>query len=116
MGAPLAKGPRGKPESRGLKRELPIMDALGNGSLLGAASLSSRHPVLGTLPMAELHVVGQIVGASGFPLPSIFCKYAVEAGSNFRMLQGTTAGQTQCDMPPVRAIPERKRACCALGV
>jgi B9 domain-containing protein 2 len=49
--------------------------------------------------MAELHVVGQLVGATDFPLPSVFCKFAVEVGSNFRLLQGATSGQTQCDMP-----------------
>lgn len=63
--------------------------------------------------MAELHIVGQIVGAADFvSLPSLFCKFVIEAGSNFRLLQGTTAGQTQCDMPPVRAprtCPQRAR-------
>jgi hypothetical protein len=52
--------------------------------------------------MAELHIVGQLVGAADFPLPSAFCKFSFEAGSNFRLLQGQTAGQTQCDMPAVR--------------
>ena len=52
--------------------------------------------------MAEVHIVGQFVGAADFPLPSLFCKFSVEAGSNFRLLQGVTSGQTQCDMPPVR--------------
>ena len=53
--------------------------------------------------MAELHVVGQIVGAADFTLPSIMCKFAIEAGSsNFRLLQGITSGQTQSDMPLVR--------------
>ena len=51
--------------------------------------------------MAELHIVGQLVGASDFTLPSLFCKFSFEAGANFRLLQGQTAGQTQCDMPPV---------------
>ena len=31
--------------------------------------------------MAELFVTGQIVSASGFGLPSIFCKYSFETGS-----------------------------------
>ena len=53
--------------------------------------------------MAELHVVGQVVGASDFPLPSVFVKYSIETGANFRLLQGHTAGQTQCDMPLVIA-------------
>ncbi len=50
--------------------------------------------------MAELHIVGQILGAANFSLPSIFCKFSVEAGANFRLLQGSVSGQTQCDMPP----------------
>lgn len=49
--------------------------------------------------MAEVHIVGQLVGASDFPLPNVFVKYSFEAGSNFRLLQGHTAGQTHCDMP-----------------
>ena len=49
--------------------------------------------------MAELHVMGQLVGASGFPLPSLFCKWSLLAGSNFRVLQGLSSGQTQCDTP-----------------
>jgi hypothetical protein len=53
--------------------------------------------------MAEVHIVGQLVGASDFPLPNIFVKYSFEAGSNFRLLQGHTAGQTHCDMPQVCA-------------
>ena len=47
----------------------------------------------------ELHVIGEIVGAADFSLPSLFCKYSVETGANFRLLQGITSGQTQCDMP-----------------
>ena len=50
--------------------------------------------------MAELHIVGELIGAEDYSLPSLFCKFAVEAGSNFRLLQGATSGQTQCDMPP----------------
>ena len=51
--------------------------------------------------MAELHIVGEIVGAADYDLPSIFCKYSIEAGGNFRVLQGQPSGQTHCDMPPV---------------
>jgi len=43
--------------------------------------------------------VGQLSGADGFELPSLFCKWRLEAGSNFRLLEGVTAGQTQCDTP-----------------
>ena len=30
--------------------------------------------------MAEVHIVGQIVGASGFPDHSLFCKWGVNTG------------------------------------
>uniref|UniRef100_A0A7S0F771 B9 domain-containing protein 2 n=1 Tax=Phaeocystis antarctica TaxID=33657 RepID=A0A7S0F771_9EUKA len=48
---------------------------------------------------AELHLLGQLTGASGFPLSSLFCKFSIESGSNFRVLQGVVEGQTQCDQP-----------------
>ena len=48
----------------------------------------------------ELHIVGEIVGASDYELPSLFCKFNFEVGGNFRLLQGITSGQTHCDMPP----------------
>ena len=48
---------------------------------------------------AELHLLGQLSGASGFPLSSLFCKFSIESGSNFRVLQGAVEGQTQCDQP-----------------
>ena len=44
--------------------------------------------------MAELHIVGQLVGAADFPLPSLFCKFSIDAGHNFRLLQGSSSGQT----------------------
>ena len=50
--------------------------------------------------MAELHITGQLVSAGEFPHGSIFCKWSVDAGPNFRLLQGQSSGQTQCDMPP----------------
>mmetsp|Transcript_6197 Transcript_6197/g.20329 ORF Transcript_6197/g.20329 Transcript_6197/m.20329 type:complete len:104 (+) Transcript_6197:33-344(+) len=51
--------------------------------------------------MAELHVVGQVLGGSGFQLDNLFCKWFIETGSNFRLLQGLTGGQTHCDYPNV---------------
>ena len=33
--------------------------------------------------MAEVHVIGQLVGASGFPEPSLFCKWGFHAGKQF---------------------------------
>jgi len=30
--------------------------------------------------MAEVHVIGQVVGASGFPSQSLFCKWGIHIG------------------------------------
>ncbi|CAF3883454.1 unnamed protein product [Rotaria sp. Silwood2] len=49
--------------------------------------------------MAEVHIIGQILGASGFPESSLFCKWKVQMGSAWRVLQGDHEGQTQVDDP-----------------
>ncbi|KAM9168549.1 LOW QUALITY PROTEIN: B9 domain-containing protein 2 [Mergus octosetaceus] len=49
--------------------------------------------------MAELHVIGQLVGASGFPQRSLFCKWGLHAGSAWKLLEGLREGQTQVDDP-----------------
>lgn len=49
--------------------------------------------------MAEVHVIGQILGGSGFPESSLFCKWKVQMGSAWRVLEGDTEGQTQVDEP-----------------
>lgn len=49
--------------------------------------------------MAELHIIGQIVGASGFPQNSLFCKWGVHSGGAWRLLSGLKEGQTQVDTP-----------------
>ncbi|KAM8794033.1 B9 domain-containing protein 2 [Eudromia elegans] len=50
--------------------------------------------------MAELHVIGQIVGASGFEQSDgLFCKWDVHTGSAWKLLGGRREGQTQVDAP-----------------
>ncbi|KAF5898024.1 B9 domain-containing protein 2, partial [Clarias magur] len=49
--------------------------------------------------MAELHIIGQITGASGFPENSLFCKWGVHTGGAWRLLSGLKEGQTQVDVP-----------------
>ncbi|KAI0207975.1 B9 domain-containing protein 2 [Lamellibrachia satsuma] len=49
--------------------------------------------------MAEVHVIGQLVGGSGFPEHSLFCKWGVHTGSAWRVLAGLREGQTQVDLP-----------------
>ncbi|XP_077788394.1 B9 domain-containing protein 2 isoform X3 [Podarcis muralis] len=49
--------------------------------------------------MAEVHVIGQIVGASGFPSSSLFCKWGIHTGGAWKLLSGFREGQTQVDHP-----------------
>ncbi|XP_039366912.1 transforming growth factor beta-1 proprotein-like isoform X2 [Mauremys reevesii] len=49
--------------------------------------------------MAEVHLIGQIVGASGFPSSSLFCKWGIHTGGAWKLLSGLREGQTQVDHP-----------------
>eukprot|EP01112_Ceratiomyxa_fruticulosa_P004770 TRINITY_DN1530_c0_g1_i4.p1 TRINITY_DN1530_c0_g1~~TRINITY_DN1530_c0_g1_i4.p1 ORF type:complete len:178 (+),score=18.37 TRINITY_DN1530_c0_g1_i4:402-935(+) len=49
--------------------------------------------------MAEIHIIGQILGGSGFPSLDLFCKWSVVTGSNWQLLEGLVEGQTQVDNP-----------------
>lgn len=56
------------------------------------------------LSMAEVHIIGQILGAEGFRERNVFCKWGVVAGSNWDLLEGSDQGQTHVDHPQVRAL------------
>uniref|UniRef100_A0A8B9RVT3 B9 domain-containing protein 2 n=1 Tax=Accipiter nisus TaxID=211598 RepID=A0A8B9RVT3_9AVES len=58
-----------------------------------------NRPVLADRIMAEVHVIGQIVGASGFPQRRLFCKWGLHAGGAWKLLSGLGSGQTQVDDP-----------------
>eukprot|EP01137_Pigoraptor_chileana_P016609 Opistho-2@73624 len=49
--------------------------------------------------MAELHIIGELVGASGFPSTNLYCKWGIVTGAAWRCLEGQVAGQTQVDTP-----------------
>ncbi|KAJ3187747.1 B9 domain-containing protein 2 [Gaertneriomyces sp. JEL0708] len=49
--------------------------------------------------MAELHVVGTLLGASKFPNSSLCCRWRVIAGDGWRLLEGDNEGMTQVDVP-----------------
>ena len=51
--------------------------------------------------MAEVHVIGELVGGSDFPSGNLFCKWSVSHGSGWRVLEGACEGQTQIDHPQV---------------
>ncbi|XP_064296151.1 B9 domain-containing protein 2 isoform X2 [Phalacrocorax carbo] len=49
--------------------------------------------------MAEVHIIGQIVGGSGFSQRRLFCKWGLHTGSAWKLLSGLESGQTQVDDP-----------------
>ena len=52
--------------------------------------------------MAELHVIGSLEGGTDFSSANLFCKFKIETGSAWRLLEGATEGQTHVDFPAVR--------------
>ncbi|KAM9047317.1 B9 domain-containing protein 2 [Balaenoptera ricei] len=51
--------------------------------------------------MAEVHVIGQIMGATGFSESSLFCKWGIHTGAAWKLLSGVREGQTQVDTPQI---------------
>ncbi|KAE8744309.1 hypothetical protein FOCC_FOCC009032 [Frankliniella occidentalis] len=49
--------------------------------------------------MAEVHIIGQILSATGFPSHNLFCKWGIHAGAGWRVIEGLTDGQTHVDNP-----------------
>lgn len=56
--------------------------------------------------MAEVHLIGELVGGSGFPSGDLFCKWGLSVGSAWKVLEGLQEGQTQVDHPQVRDVCE----------
>ena len=49
--------------------------------------------------MAEVHLIGELEGASGFSCPNLFCRWKLAHGSAWKVLEGRREGQTQVDHP-----------------
>ncbi|KAJ4462333.1 hypothetical protein PAPYR_13538 [Paratrimastix pyriformis] len=49
--------------------------------------------------MAEVFLIGEIVGASGFPHTELCCKYSFEIERDWELREGIPKGQTQVDVP-----------------
>ncbi|XP_014253483.1 B9 domain-containing protein 2 [Cimex lectularius] len=49
--------------------------------------------------MAELYIIGQIVGAKNFRRKSLFCKWGIHTGPGWQLISGQKEGQTQVDNP-----------------
>ncbi|XP_064094912.1 B9 domain-containing protein 2-like [Macrobrachium nipponense] len=48
--------------------------------------------------MAEVHIIGQVSGGSGFTkVSSLFCKWSLQLGGGWRVVEGLSEGQTQAD-------------------
>ncbi len=54
--------------------------------------------------MAELHLIGELAGGSGFPSSNLFCKWGLATGSAWKVLEGLQEGQTQVDHLQVSAF------------
>jgi B9 domain-containing protein 2 len=53
--------------------------------------------------MPEVHIIGEIEGASGFSTPNLYCKWKIVSDDeqNWTAIEGATEGQTQVDFPSV---------------
>ena len=51
--------------------------------------------------MAEVYLIGELVGGSGFPSGDLFCKWGLAVGNAWKVLEGLQDGQTQVDHPQV---------------
>ena len=52
--------------------------------------------------MPEIHIIGELETATGFPTQNLFCKWKVIADDNYwELLGGKAEGQTQVDFPVV---------------
>jgi len=77
---------------------------LPNADLLRAErSAAARALRASPRPAPELHVLGEILGASGFGCGSaLCCKWALETGGDkWELIEGAKGGQTQTDCPDV---------------
>jgi len=55
---------------------------------------------LASKPQPEVHIIGEICGASGFGTDtSLSCKWAIEVGDKWELLEGSKSGHTQTDTP-----------------
>uniref|UniRef100_A0A8C0BRW3 B9 domain-containing protein 2 n=1 Tax=Buteo japonicus TaxID=224669 RepID=A0A8C0BRW3_9AVES len=59
--------------------------------------------------MAEVHVIGQLVGARGFPQRRLFCTLGLHTGGVWKLLSGLGSGQTQVDDPQADDVAYRCR-------
>ena len=55
--------------------------------------------------MAEVHMIGQLLGAKDFQgVSGLYCRWGVDAGDAWRVLEGYPDGRTQIDHPQVQML------------
>lgn len=47
--------------------------------------------------MAELHLIGQILDARDFEEPNLFCKWSIQIGPYWKVIEGGSDGETSID-------------------
>lgn len=47
--------------------------------------------------MAELHIIGQVLDAKHFEEPNLFCKWSIQTGPFWKVLEGAPEGETSTD-------------------
>lgn len=68
------------------------------------ANAAKRALRLAAKPQPEVHIIGEICGGTGFGEGrTIACKWAIETGDQWVLLEGTKGGQTQTDTPDAGA-------------
>lgn len=65
--------------------------------------------------MAEVHVIGELVGADNFPSSTLFCKWGLALGTAWKVLEGVKEGQTQTDGPLVSVLLIALLSCCLMS-
>ena len=60
--------------------------------------------------MPQVHIIGQVLGASGFAQDKLFCKYKVNYDHrSMRLVDGEPEDQTQLSTTNVSSVTERRR-------
>jgi hypothetical protein len=88
----------GSTEANGGKKEACIVTS--DRCHTHSHSMFARNDkIIEQLVEPEVHVVGEIIGGSGFDYDNAFCKHEVKSGNQWVCVGGEEKGQSQCDYP-----------------
>ncbi|XP_018335388.1 B9 domain-containing protein 2 isoform X2 [Agrilus planipennis] len=54
--------------------------------------------------MAEVHILGNIKTAKGFPKQNLFCNWSFQFGNNWNLISGKAEGKTFCSSSEVDEV------------